>query len=88
MFLINSRQGDVRCGLLKTGRASPEVTPAFLPSSLRRDHPFALGYSPRAPVSVFRYGHLFAYPLEVFLGGLFGEVVCKNRLLSLVDCVI
>ena len=39
-------------------RASPEVTPAFLPSSLGRTHPFILGYSPRAPVSVFRYGHL------------------------------
>jgi hypothetical protein len=39
-------------------RASPEVTPAFLPSSLRRAHSFALGYSPRPPVSVFRYRHL------------------------------
>ncbi len=58
MFLVNSRQGNFRCGLTKrSGRASPEVTPAFLPSSLRRTHSFALGFSPQPPVSVFRYRH-------------------------------
>ncbi len=65
VFLLNSRQGVVRCGInisrLRancSSRAYPEVTPAFLLSSLRKIHSFTLGFSPRPPVSVFRYRHL------------------------------
>ncbi len=54
MFLVNSWQGYFRCGpAVRRGRPYPEVTAAFLPSSLGNTHSFVLVYSTRAPVSVF-----------------------------------
>ena len=51
------------------GKPYPEVTAAFLPSSLRSSHSFALVYSTRTPVSVF--GTVFyLLCLEAFLGKL------------------
>jgi len=56
VFLINSRQGYFRCAPLKAGRLYPEVTTAFLPSSLTKFHPFTLAHL-RPPTCVgFRYG--------------------------------
>lgn len=52
MFLLNSRQEIFRCGLAELGRPYPEVTAAFLPSSLRTSHSFALVFSTLPPVSV------------------------------------
>ncbi len=53
VFLVNSRQRDFSCGPHFTvGRPYPEVTAAFLPSSLTRTHSFPLGYSPYPPVAV------------------------------------
>ena len=57
----------------RKGRSYPEVTTAFLPSSLRSTHSFAWGYSPRPPVSVYgTVGEKLS--LEVFLGKLFCEI--------------
>ena len=55
MFLLNSRQEIFRCGpppRMVGGRPYPEVTAAFLPSSLRTSHSFALVFSTLPPVSV------------------------------------
>jgi hypothetical protein len=49
------------------GRPYPEVTAAFLPSSLRTSHSFALVYSTLPPVSVYGTEPL-RLTLEVFLG--------------------
>lgn len=49
------------------GRPYPEVTAAFLPSSLRTSHSFALVYSTLPPVSVCGTEPL-RLTLEVFLG--------------------
>ena len=68
MFLINSRLGIFRCGPdLHQGRPYSEVTAAFLPSSLRTSHSFALVYSTKPPVSVYGTGSL-QLSLEDFLG--------------------
>ena len=61
MFLVNSPQGNIGCGppkLLraKAGRAYPEVTPANLPSSLRRTHPLALVECHQPTCVGLRYG--------------------------------
>ena len=54
MFLVNSRQESFIETLIDhQGEAYSEVTPAVLPNSFTRNHPFALGYSPCPPVSVF-----------------------------------
>ena len=70
--MVNSCQEIFRCGrtpLLVFGKPYPEVTAAFLPSSLRNNHSFALVYSTRLPVSV--YGTVsFLLCLEAFLGRL------------------
>ena len=52
VFLINSWQTFFSCGRHKDGKPYPEVTAAFLPSSLGTAHPFALVYSTWSPVSV------------------------------------
>ena len=68
VFLINSRLGIFRCGPdLHQGRPYSEVTAAFLPSSLRTSHSFALVYSTKPPVSVYGTGSL-QLSLEDFLG--------------------
>ena len=66
VFLINSCQRYFSCGPHKVGKPYPEVTAAFLPSSLENSHSFALLFSSWLPVSV--YGTVFTWLcLENFL---------------------
>lgn len=61
------------------GRPYCELTAAFLPSSLRKNHLFALVYSTNPPVSV--YGtDLDKLSLEAFLGRLFSHVARRSGL--------
>ena len=78
MFLINSRQESFAAARLKTGEAYSEVTPAVLPSSFTRNHPFALGYSPCPPVSVYGTDPV-SLILETFLGSLLTRIGPPER---------
>ena len=49
------------------GKPYRELTAAFLPSSLRRTHPFAWVHLYQPTCVGFRYGFLLIF-LEVFLG--------------------
>jgi hypothetical protein len=56
------------------GKAYSEVTPAFLPSSLRNTHPFALVFSTCPPVLVCGTDCIYLF-LEAFLGRLFAKIL-------------
>jgi len=55
------------------GRVYPKVTPAVLPSSFTKNHPFALVYSTCLPVSVYGTDPVFL-TLEAFLERLLIEI--------------
>ena len=61
---------SLRPFFLRKGRPYTEGTAAFLPSSLKINHSYPLGFSPYPPVSVYGTDPLYLI-LEVFLGRLF-----------------
>ena len=62
------------------GRHVPKLRLAVLPSSLTRNHSFALGYSPCPPVSVFGTDDILR-TLEVFPGTALPFLVsCKQKI--------
>ena len=70
VFLINSCQRYFRCGRPNRswdGKPYSKVTAAFLPSSLKTSHSFALVYSTWSPVSVCGTVSVLLC-LEAFLG--------------------
>ena len=56
----------------RIGRLYPEVTVAFLPSSLRMIHSFPLGFSPHPPVSVYGTGST-----QIILGAFLVGLLCR-----------
>ncbi len=70
---IRNLRSDIRNLTSDQGRSYCELTTAFLPSSLTRNHPFTLVYSTRPPVLVF--GTVtYDLTLENFLGSVLSEV--------------
>ena len=73
MSLVISHRSSVL--VLRTrSRPYPEVTAAFLPSSLTMNHSFPLGYSPYPPVSVYGTDSMLR-TLEVFLENVLSIIV-------------
>ena len=76
VFLINSCQRYFRCGpsLLRVqGKPYSKVTAAFLPSSLKTSHSFALVYSTWSPVSVCGTDSILL-TLDTFLGSVLYKI--------------
>ena len=65
--------------LCAAGKPYPEVTAAFLPSSLGTTHSFVLVYSTWSPVSVCGTDSIFL-SLEIFLGSVLCIIVLSRSL--------